>query len=89
MTNDNGAHVKETLVEVGHELFELEEPLRRVRDLAHAVLMLATSDEMGKQPGAALHALANTILDELNDLIDRRDNIWRIAIDKREAADED
>jgi len=46
MTNDNGAHVKETLVEVGHELFELEEPLRRVRDLAHAVLMLATPSSM-------------------------------------------
>ena len=83
MTNNNA---KESIAKIKDELADLDEPLARVRDLAYAVRMLASSDEMRKEPGAALDAMAETIVDELNELIERRENIWHMAIDASEAA---
>ena len=83
MTNNNA---KESIAKIKDELADLDEPLARVRDLAYAVRMLASSDEMQKEPSAALDAMAETIVDELNELIERRENIWHMAIDASEAA---
>ena len=75
------------IAKIKDELADLDEPLARVRcDLAYAVRMLASSDEMRKEPGAALDAMAETIVDELNELIERRGNIWHMASDASEAA---
>jgi len=57
MTNNNA---KESIAKIKDELADLDEPLARVRDLAYAVRMLASSDEMQKEPGAALDAMAET-----------------------------
>ena len=83
MTKNNA---KESIAKIKDELADLDEPLARVRDLAYAVRMLASSDEMQKEPSAALDAMAETIVDELNELIERRENIWHMAIDASEAA---
>jgi len=56
--------------------FDLEEPLFRLRNLAYAVRMLASSDEMQKLPGAALDCLASTLIDELEVL---REEYTRLA----------
>ena len=65
--------------QVASELGELEEKFHKAHNLAYAVRLLATSDEMPREPGAALDALASTLVDLLNELTDDRDRIWHLA----------
>jgi hypothetical protein len=60
------------LSQVSHGLFELETPLLRVRSLAYAARMLAGSSEMADETGLALDALADTILDQINEVTEER-----------------
>jgi hypothetical protein len=41
--------------------------------------MLASSDEMSDEPGRALDALADTMVDELTKLIAEQERLWRLA----------
>jgi hypothetical protein len=68
------------IAEVSEGLCELESPILRVRNLAYAARMLASSDEMLDGPGAALDALADTMVDELNELSAERERLWRLAL---------
>ena len=67
------------LAQVASELSELEEKFHKAHNLAYAVRLLATSDEMPREPGAALDSLASTLIDLLNELKDDRDRIWHLA----------
>jgi hypothetical protein len=49
--------------------------------------MLATSDEIDREPGAALNTLAATLVDLLDELKDERTRIWQLAAGLK--ADED
>jgi hypothetical protein len=61
--------------QVARELGELEYKFHRAHNLAYAVRLLATSDEMPREPGAALDSLASTLIDILNELTGDRDRI--------------
>jgi hypothetical protein len=68
-----------TGVQISDGLSELEEPVFRLRNLAYAIRMLASSDEMQKEPGAALDSLADTLVDGLNELIAERERLWHLS----------
>jgi hypothetical protein len=72
-------HFDSTIAEVSSGLFDLEEDILRSRGLAYAIQMLATSDEMPKEPGAALNSVADTLVIGLNYLITERERLWRLA----------
>jgi len=60
-------------------LSEMETPFLEVRNLAFAMRMLGSSDDMPKDPGAALDALADIVVDKMNALIEERERLWRLA----------
>jgi hypothetical protein len=68
-----------TIEEVYHGLSELESPVLRLRNLAYAARMLASSDEMPKEPGAALDSLADTLVNELDALSEERGRLWHLS----------
>jgi hypothetical protein len=68
-----------SISDVADGLFDLEDRLCRVRNLAYAAEMLASSDAMPKEPGAALYAVADTILGEIDYVIDERTRLWNLA----------
>jgi hypothetical protein len=43
--------------------------------------MAASSDEMPKDQGEAVEALADTLFDKLNALIKERERLWMLAAD--------
>jgi hypothetical protein len=75
------------LAQVARELGELEEKFHRAHNLAYAARMLATSDEMDRESGAALNSLAGVLVDLLDELITERDRIWHLAIGKEGGTD--
>lgn len=71
---------KTTSAAAVHEgLFELEDRLLRVRDLVQATRMLASAWEIDKQARGALEALAWTVLDEIQHVIDERTRLTHLA----------
>jgi len=72
-------HTRTAIEEVSHGLYELESPVFRLRNLAYATRMLASSDEMPKGPGAALDSLADTLVNELNALSEERERLWHLS----------
>ena len=75
------------LTKVASEVADLEERLRLAHNLAYAARMLATSDEMDRESGAALNSLAGVLVDLLDELITERDRIWHLAIGKEGGTD--
>jgi hypothetical protein len=49
--------------------------------------MLGSSNDMDKEPGAALDALATTLIDLLDELIGDRERIWLLALGKEGGSD--
>ena len=64
---------------VAHELFELEDRFLRVRGLTYAVRMAANSMEISKDATDAIEALTDPILDEIDELIEERTRLCRLA----------
>jgi hypothetical protein len=70
---------RSAIKEVSDGLSELEHPISRLCNLAYAVRMLASSDEMQTKPGAALDSLADTLVEELGALKEERDRLWHLS----------
>jgi hypothetical protein len=68
------------------KLAELETPYLQVRNLAMAARMMGSADDMPKEPGAALDALADTIVTMLDELCEERDRLWRLTRETLKAA---
>jgi hypothetical protein len=68
-----------TTDQVASGLSDMENPLCVARNLAYAALMMASSDQMPEREGAALDALADTLVSNLNTLIDERKKLWLLA----------
>jgi hypothetical protein len=68
-----------TAAQVAHELFELEDDFHVVRNLGYAALMLASADEMPAEPGAALHAIAELIVEKMDWLLAERERLCHLA----------
>ena len=73
---------------VAHELFELEDRFLRVRGLTYAVRMAANSVEISKDATDAIEAVTDTILDEINELIEERTRLCRLASGQEGGADD-
>jgi len=69
----------EKIKEVASGLFEMESTMLEVSNLAMAVRMMASSDDMESEPGAAFDALADTIIEKLNALSEDRHRLWKLA----------
>jgi hypothetical protein len=65
--------------EVEDGLFEMESPVLEVRNLAMAARMMGSADSMPKEPGAALDALADTMVTKLDALSEERGRLWKLA----------
>ena len=74
--------------QVAHELFELEDRFLRVRGLTYAVRMAANSPEISKEATDAIEALTDTILDEIDELIEERTRLCRLASGQEGGADD-
>jgi hypothetical protein len=57
------------------------------RNLAYAARMLASSDDMDKESGGALDALATTLIDLLDELADDRTRLCDLASGKEGGSD--
>lgn len=73
------ARIPTAIEEVSQALSELESPILRLRNLAYAARMLASSDEMPKEPGAALDSLADTLVNELDALKEEQHRLWHLS----------
>ena len=74
--------------QVAHELFEIEDRFLRVRGLTYAVRMAANSPEISKEATDAIEALTDTILDEIDELIEERTRLCRLASGQEGGADD-
>jgi hypothetical protein len=71
--------------EIAHEIAEMESPLLEVRNLAVAVRMMGSADDMPKEHGAALDSVADMLREKLEALDKTRGHIWRLALKAEEA----
>ena len=67
------------LSEVAHGLFELEGPLLRIRDLLIATTMMAASAELTNEARNGLDAIADTMLDQIQEVLEERNRLWTLA----------
>ena len=74
------------LKEVAEGLSEMELPLLNARNLAMAARMMASADEMPKDAGAALDAVADMLFEKLIVLAEERDRLWKLACKATEGA---
>jgi len=65
--------------EVSHGLSEFETPFLQVRHLALAARMMGSSDDMPREPGLALDAVADKIVDMMDELSEERERLWRLS----------
>jgi hypothetical protein len=86
------ARAKATMVdlqrvkEITSEIFEPEGPVRNARNLAMVARMLGSSDDMPKDPGAALDSVADMLVEKLEALEKTRERVWRLARTATDAA---
>jgi hypothetical protein len=76
---DSKPTTETTVAQIADGLSDLEEEFHEVRNLGYAALMLASSDEMQKEPGAALHSVASLIVTKLDALNEERERLWHLA----------
>jgi hypothetical protein len=62
------------------QLADLETPLNEACNLARALRMLASSDEIGGEPGAALDTVADALYEKLITLREMRNRISKQAV---------
>jgi hypothetical protein len=69
----------DNLEKIADGLREMETPLLQVRSLARAVLMMASSDDLPRDAGTALDAVAYALFERLTSLCEDRDRLWKLA----------
>ena len=65
--------------EVSHGLSEFETPFLQVRHLALAARMMGSSDDMPKEAGLALDAVADRMIDMMDELSEERHRLWKLS----------
>ena len=71
---------RQRVKEIESEISELESPVLEARNLALAARMLGSSDDMPKDPGAALDSVADMLVEKLEALQETRERIWQLAL---------
>ncbi len=67
------------LSEVANGLFELESPLLRIRDLLVGVTTMVASAEITKEARDAIDAVADTILNQVQEVLEERTRLCELA----------
>jgi len=67
------------LKEIESGICDLETPVLDARNLAMAARMLGSSDDMPKNPGAALDSVADMLVEKLEALAEKREGVWQLA----------
>jgi hypothetical protein len=64
-------------------LFDLESPVFNARNLATAICMMASGDEMRGEAGNALATVANSLVEILDEITATRTEIFSLALAER------
>ena len=67
--------------EISSGLSQFETPFLQVRNLALAARMMGSSDDMPREPGLALDAVADKIVTMMDELTEERTRLWRLSRD--------
>jgi hypothetical protein len=60
-------------------LFDLESELHSVKNLSHAIFMMAGSMDINDEPRCALQSLADVIIQKMDHLCSERVRLWNLA----------
>jgi hypothetical protein len=72
--------ISEKAQEIAGQISDLENSVRVARNLAMAIRMLGSSDDMPRGPGAALDTVADMLVEKLEALEKTRERVWRQAL---------
>jgi hypothetical protein len=75
-----------TSAELARAIGELESQMREACNLAMAIRMMASSDDMPEEPGLALDSVADMLVGKLEAMEKERERIWHVARGDEEAA---
>jgi hypothetical protein len=71
---------------VASGLNELETPIRQACNLAKAIRMMSSSDEMSAEEGEGIFGVAESLVELLEYLQETRVELWRLACEKGDPA---
>ncbi len=74
----------EKIVKIASDLSDLESPVRKARNLAWAIHMMASVDELRGEPGDAVFAVADSLVEILDAIEKTREETWRLALEARD-----
>jgi hypothetical protein len=72
---------QKTIGAVADGLNELEIPIRQACNLAKALRMLSSSDEMQGEQGEGVFGVADSLIDLIEGMQETRVTLWRLARD--------
>jgi hypothetical protein len=75
----DAAAIKKQIETLAHHIFELEAPINQARSLIVAIRLMASSDDIETEAGAAIDAVVDILGDIIGNVHDARDDIWHMA----------
>lgn len=72
---------QKTIKAVASGLNDLETPIRQACNLAKALRMLSSSDEMQGEQGEGVFGVADSLIDLIEGMQETRVTLWRLARD--------
>jgi predicted unusual protein kinase regulating ubiquinone biosynthesis (AarF/ABC1/UbiB family) len=75
----DAAAIKKQIETLAHHIFELDAPILQARNLVVAIRMMATSDDIETEAGAAIEAVTEILSEIIGNVHDARDDIWQMA----------
>jgi hypothetical protein len=76
----DAAATKKQIETLASHIAQIETPIHDARNLAAAIRMMASSDEVGISAGAAIDAVASALIELLGNIRAERDDIWHMAL---------
>jgi hypothetical protein len=75
-----------TIEDLSSELFDLEDPICKVRNYAEAMRMIGSSDGMRGESGQAIEMLGQSLVLILRDLQSKRESLCELAFELKGGA---
>jgi hypothetical protein len=76
----DAAAIKKQIETLASHIAKLETPIHDARNLAAAIRLMAGSDEIETEAGAALDTVASALLEILASIRDERNDIWQMVL---------
>jgi hypothetical protein len=73
--------IKRKIEHVASGLNELETPIRQACNLAKAIRMMSSSDDMPAEEGEGIFGVADTLVELIECLQETRGELWHLACD--------